>query len=130
MSDSAELIRSAYAAFAEGDVPTIIGIVGERAEWDVTTVIPQGGSWRGPDGVAEFFEGLGEAWADLTLQLEQMIDDGENVVAVGHAAGRLRAADNAAAGYKFVHIFTVADGKVTRFREWADPDEELRAHAR
>jgi ketosteroid isomerase-like protein len=128
MSDNAELINSAYSSFARGDVAGIIGVLSERVEWDVTAVLPQAGSWRGRDGAGEFFDQLASQWADLTLDVEQMVSEGDHVVAIGRAAGRLREHGDAAAGYHFVHVFTVADGAVTRFREWADPDEELREH--
>src|SRR3954453_22690513 len=145
MSDNSDLIKSAYSSFAQGDVPAVIGLLSERVEWDVTSVLPQAGSWRGGggggevflalagsgrgrDGAGQFFEQLGSQWADLTLEVEQMVSEADEVVGIGRAAGRLREHGDAAAGYHFVHVFTVADGAVTRFREWADPDEELREH--
>ena len=128
MSDNSDLIKSAYSSFAQGDVPAVIGLLSERVEWDVTSVLPQAGSWRGRDGAGEFFEQLGSQWADLTLEIEQMVSEADEVVVIGRAAGRLREHGDAAAGYHFVHVFTVAGGAVTRFREWADPDEELREH--
>lgn len=128
MSDSLELVRSGYDAFAQGDVPKVLELLSVRVSWDVTPVLPEGGSWRGRDGVAEFFERFGSLWADLTLDAEEWVDDGQNVVVVGRAAGRLRAQDNAPAGYEFVHLFTVSEGEIARFRAWADPDEELREH--
>ncbi len=128
MSEGADLVQTAYASFASGDVPAVIGVLSERVEWDVSTVLPQGGSWRGRDGAGEFFQGLGAAWADLVLDIEDLVDGGNTIVAIGHAAGRLRAADNAAAGYSFVHMFQVEGGEVVRFREWGDPDEALREH--
>jgi ketosteroid isomerase-like protein len=128
MSDNTQLIRDAYASFQQGDIASVLGILAERVEWDVTSILPQAGSWRGRDGAQEFFEQLGSQWADLTIDVEQFVSDGDHVVAIGRAAGRLREHGDAAAGYAFVHMFTVADGAVTRFREWADPDEELREH--
>jgi ketosteroid isomerase-like protein len=129
MSDeNTQLIRNAYASFQQGDIPGVIGILADRVDWDVTAVLPQGGSWRGRDGAGEFFEQLGSQWADLTIDVEQFVSDADHVVAIGRAAGRLREHGDAAAGYAFVHVFTVAGGAVTAFREWADPDEELREH--
>src|SRR3954470_23425431 len=128
MSDNTELVQGAYGAFAQGDVPGVMSVLADRVEWDVTPVLPQGGSWRGRDGAGEFFENLGSHWADLTLQIDQLVTEGENVVAFGRAAGRLREHGDAAAGYAFVHWFTVVDGAIVRFREWGDPDEELREH--
>jgi uncharacterized protein len=129
MSDAGELITGAYDAFARADIEAVLAVLSDRVEWDVTTVLPQGGSWRGREQVGEFFQDLGSKWADLSLSREQLIDDGDNVVAIGHAAGRLREHADAPAGYKFVHVFTVEAGHVSRFREWADPDEELREHS-
>jgi ketosteroid isomerase-like protein len=125
MSENSELVRSAYDAFGRGDVAAVLGLLGDRVEWDVTTVLPQGGSWRGREGAGEFFQGLGEAWADFSVEVEQLIDGGDEVVVIGRAAGLLRDS-NRAAGYTFVHVHTVQDGQVVRFREWADPDEALR----
>jgi ketosteroid isomerase-like protein len=128
MSDSLELVQSGYDAFAQGDVPKVLELLSVRVSWEVSSVLPEGGSWRGRDGVAEFFEQLGSLWADLALDVEGWIDDGQNVIAVGRAAGLLRAQGNAAAGYEFVHLFTVSEGEIARFRAWADPDEALREH--
>jgi ketosteroid isomerase-like protein len=128
MSDSTQLIRGAYASFQQGDIPGVLGVLADRVDWEVTSILPQGGSWRGRDGAQEFFEQLGSKWADLTIEAEQFVSDGDHVVAIGRAAGRLREHGDAAAGYAFVHVFTVADGAVIAFREWADPDEELREH--
>ena len=130
MSENADLVKSAYGAFAEGDIPGVLGVLGERVEWDVSAILPQGGSWRGRDSVAEFFDTLGSQWADLALEIEQVVSEGDTVVVFGRAAGRLREHGDAAAGYSFVHTFTVDGGAITRFREWADPDEELREHSR
>lgn len=128
MSDSLELVQSGYEAFAQGDVPKVLELLSVRVSWEVSSVLPEGGSWRGRDGAAEFFEQLGSLWADLALDVEEWIDDGQNVIAVGRAAGLLRAQGNAAAGYEFVHLFTVSEGEIARFRAWADPDEALREH--
>ena len=125
MAENADLVRSAYDAFDRGDIPAVLGLVGDRVEWDVTTVLPHGGSWRGREGAGEFFQGLGENWADFSVEVEQLIDGGDEVVIVGRAAGLLRDS-NRAAGYTFVHIHTVQGGQIVRFREWADPDEALR----
>jgi ketosteroid isomerase-like protein len=124
MSENTDLVSGAYEAFERGDIPAVLELLDDRVEWDVTKIVPQGGSWRGREGAAEFFEGIQRYWDELRVQAEQLHDDGSVVTAVGHAAGRL--AGGKAAGYHFVHLFTFEGGKVVRFREWADPDEELR----
>jgi uncharacterized protein len=123
-----DLVQSAYEAFGRGDIPAVIGALGERVEWDVTAALPQGGSWRGRDDVGKFFEHLGGIWSELRLDVEELLEGGNSVAAVGHAAGRLGHGGHAA-GYSFVHLFTVEDGEIVRFREWGDPDDVLREHS-
>ena len=54
------------------------------------------------------------------MDVEDLLEAGDHVIAVGRASGKLRS--GADAGYGFVHIFTLDAAKVTRFREWGDPD--------
>ena len=124
MGGIADLIQGAYDAFARGDIPAVIDTLSDDVRWDVAAVLPQGGSFQGKDGVGQFFEGLGQAWEELNLQIEDLIEGRDDVVGVGRAEGRL-GVGGTSAGYGFAHVFTVEDGKVTRFREYADPDVAL-----
>ena len=128
MSSNGDVVRGAYEAFAKGDIEGVLAVLDDGVEWDVTSVVPQGGSFRGRDGAAEFFQGLGGPWSELRVEPEEYVDGDGTVVVIGRAAGKLRGHNDAAAGYTFVHGFRLSDGKVTRFREWADPDEELVGH--
>jgi ketosteroid isomerase-like protein len=127
ISQNTEAVNGAYEAFASGDVPAIVAIVEDGAEWVSTASLPQGGSFSGPDGAAQFFQGVGEAWEELNVEVDDLLDAGDHVVGVGRANGKLRNGNSA--GYGFTHIFTMNDGKIARFREHADPDETLRRRA-
>jgi uncharacterized protein len=129
MADNAQVIRNAYEAFAQGDIPAVIALLDDDVEWEVTDVLPQGGSFRGRDGVGEFFQGIGEAWEGLELELEHLLDAGDHVVGIGQAHGTL-SSSGGAAGYGFAHVFTLQGGNVTRFREYAAPDGRLSNTAR
>lgn len=85
--------------------------------------LPQGGSFTGPAGVGTFFEVIGANWQELKIDIEQVLDAGDEVVAIGRGQGTLSGGDSA--GYGFAHVFTLGRGKITRFREYADPDERL-----
>lgn len=124
MSSSANVVSEAYAAFERGDIPALLEQVSEEVEWVAPDVLPQGGAFRGRDGVAEFFAGVGREWPELKVEIDDLIVDGDHVVGVGHGEGKL--ADGTEADYGFTHVFTVGDGKIVRFREYADPGPELR----
>jgi ketosteroid isomerase-like protein len=123
MAGGAELVRGAYEAFGRGDVPAVLEVLADDVSWNAPDVIPQGGSFHGRDGAGQFFQGLGGAWEELRLDVEDVIEGGDNVVGFGRATGRLRGGGDS--GYGFVHIFTVSGGRVIRFREYVDPDPGL-----
>jgi ketosteroid isomerase-like protein len=124
MSDNAQLVAQAYEAFGRGDIPALMELLSDDVRWESSEVLPQGGSYDGHDGVGEFFAGVAREWPELGIEIEATIADGEHVATVGRGDGRL--ADGREAGFGFSHVFTLADGKVTRFREYAAPDASLR----
>jgi ketosteroid isomerase-like protein len=77
MSDNADVINGAYESFSRGDIPAVIATLDADVQWDVTESLPQGGSFQGPDAVGGFFQGLGEAWSDFSVEVEDVIEDGE-----------------------------------------------------
>jgi uncharacterized protein len=129
MSDSdVSTVRGAYDAFGRGDVPAIIALLADSVEWHAPEVLPHGGSFRGRDGVGAFFQGIGAKWESLQVQTSEFLDAGGQVVVLGRASGTLRGVG--AADYGFVHVFTLADGAVTRFREYVDPGDAIIATSR
>lgn len=124
MSDTdVAVVRSAYEAFGRGDVPGVIGVLAESVSWNAPPVLPHGGVFDGHDGVGRFFQGIGASWEDLRVDPKEFLDGGGEVVVLGRASGTLRGVGKA--GYGFAHVFTVAGGAVTRFREYVDPDDAL-----
>ena len=117
MASGAEVVQEAYDAFGRGDIPAVLERVSDDVAWTVADVLPQGGSWRGRDEVGEFFKGLGEAYDEISIDVTDFIDGGDQVVGVGVGQGKRGGND---VEYGFTHVFTVGDGKVTRFREYAD----------
>ncbi len=124
MGQSGDLIQQAYDAFARGDVQGIIDVLADDVDWSVPESLPQGGSFQGKDGAGPFFQNLGQTYDGLELQVDDLVDGGDNVVGVGTARGKLRDAGHDVE-YGFAHVFTVDGGKVTRFREYADPRKGL-----
>ena len=123
MSQNSDVVQQAYDAFGRGDIPAVLEAQSDDVEWTVPKTVPHGGSFRGRDGVGEFFQRLGELWENLSIDLEQLAEGGDEVVGVGRATGTRRGAGEA--GYGFTHVFTVRGGQVVRFREYVDLDEPL-----
>jgi len=124
MGANREVVDKAYKAFSAGDIPAILELLGEDVEWLVPATLPQGGTFRGKEGVLKFFEGLGASWDPLVIEIEVVDDLGrDEAIGIVRGSGSLRG--GAPAEYGAVHVFTVRDGLVTRFREFVDLDAPL-----
>jgi len=121
-----EVVDQAYAAFGRGDIPALIELIDDDVEWSSPATLPQGGGYRGKDGVLQFFQSVGAAWESLDIETENVDELGsDRVVGVVHGSGSLRG--DGPAEYGAVHLFTVRNGKITRFRELVDLDHAITA---
>jgi uncharacterized protein len=126
MAEGAQVVQQAYEAFGRGDIPGVLGILADDVDWSVSEAIPHGGRFQGRDEVGRFFEGIGEKWEDgFSVEVDETVDGGDQVVTLGRARGTLRDG-RGDASYGFAHVFTVRGGQVVRFREYVDPDATLR----
>jgi ketosteroid isomerase-like protein len=124
MSENSQVVQLAYEAFGRGDIASLLELVADDVEWSTPKTVPQGGQFHGKAGVGQFFQGLGAAWPTLALDLETMGELGDGIVAGIVRADGARP-DGTLGGSGAVHVFTVADGKITRFREYTDLDASL-----
>jgi ketosteroid isomerase-like protein len=119
-------ISDIYDAFARGDIPAIVEALAEDVDWRVPETLPHGGDFHGREGVMRFFQGVGETWDGLALDLDALVSGDDRVLVVAKINRRLRATGEQT-GYKSVHVWTMgADGPV-RFEEYVDAPVGLRA---
>ena len=125
MGESATaVVEAAYEAFGRGDIEGVLALLDPAVEWFAPQTLPQGGQFRGADGVLAFFQGLGGAWDPLGLEVEAVGEVGPGLVAgIVRGSGSLRGGGEAA--YGAVHLFDVEGGRITRFREFVDLDDRI-----
>jgi ketosteroid isomerase-like protein len=123
MSDNTEVVRGAYECFASGDIPGLLERLSDDVDWESPGILPVSGNYRGHDGAGEFFTKVGSAWAELEVRPDELVADGDYVVALGKARGNLAGGD--AVEYPFSHVFKLDGGKVVRFREYVMTDDKI-----
>lgn len=120
MATNKEIVESVYASFAQGDVPAVLGAMDENIEWTEAEGFPLAGTYVGPQAVLEgVFMRLGEVGDEFAAVPDQIIADGDTVVALGNYSWKHKSS-GAPAKVKMAHVFTFADGKVATFQQHVD----------
>ncbi len=119
-SSNVEVVKGAYDAFARGDVEGVLGAMSADIEWNEAEGMPYGGRHIGPQAVAERV--FGPIVADIpnfSVTPEELMESGDSVIAVARYAGTGKETGKDL-DLSVVHIWDVRDGKLTRFRQFAD----------
>ena len=115
--DNKGVVRKVFEKFGSGDVPGLLEMVAEDAEWAAPgpEVVPYFGERRGREGALEFFKNLGGSVEFESFEPGDFIAEGDRVVVLGRERGRVRGTgkvfDNA-----WALVFTVRDGMVAGLR--------------
>jgi ketosteroid isomerase-like protein len=78
----AELVRQAYVGLARRDFGMLIGLADPDFEMDLTERVLNPATYRGADGVARFLAEVEELWASMYIDVERLLERGDEVLAV------------------------------------------------
>ncbi len=118
--ESLQLVKEGYAAFGRGDIAGLLTLMADDVEWiSPGTGLPMSGTYRGVEGVANFFQKLAAEVEILDFQPREFVADGDRVLVLGSQSAKVRAT-NRIATLEWVMSFTVRNGKIINFREYAD----------
>ncbi len=122
MNTNVDIIRNAYVAFAQEDIPAVLAVLDDDIEWYVPDELPEGGGFRGHDAVLGFFGGLAELYDELRVEPDRFHGAGDRVIAEGHHRGRI---GDTAFEVGFAHMWTMRDGRAVAYREYTDSGKLL-----
>lgn len=119
---STGIVRQVYAGFARKDLPAILEMQAEDAQWSVAgppDLIPWAAPPPGKEGVAQFLRTLGQYLAAERFEIRDYLESGDTVVALGFQSGRVLPND-VSYEFEFVHVWTLRQGRVASFRVYYD----------
>jgi ketosteroid isomerase-like protein len=120
MATNKEIMTELYASFAKGDVPSVLAGMDPEIEWTEAEGWPLSGTYVGPQAIVEgVFMRLGEIGDNFSVNVTQLVADGDTVVALGTYSWN-RKGSGEPDEVKMAHVWTLADGKVTRFQQHVD----------
>jgi len=128
MFNNVEIIRAAYDALAAGDVPAMLKTFAPDVTWNEAENFPyaDGNPYVGRDAVGGLLARLGGDWDYFSLVVEQLLEAGQNVVALGRYKGRHSTTD-AELDAQFAHIWWLENGKIVRFQQYTDTAQAIAA---
>lgn len=114
--DAREVVLGLFEAFDDGDMPGVLSRLDEDIDWLETPSLPWGGQKTGRQQVTdEVFARCGEFVPDMRVVPEEVRVDGDTVMILQRYQGNGGKLDVLGSG-----VWTVRDGKVTRYRQFID----------
>jgi len=118
-----EFIAGLYEAFGNGDVPTVLGGMDPEIRWheaEGNPYRPSGEPWIGPDAILNnLFVKLGEEWDGFTVHPKTYHEAGDVVVVEARYTGTYKATGKSIDA-QVCHVWTLKDGKATKFQQYVD----------
>lgn len=128
-SSPLDVVKAAYAAFGSGNIPAILELADEDIDWTFRGAkgLAYTGSFRGRSAVEKWFASVAQADDIQAFEPREFLAGSDHVTVLG--SERTRALpDGKVFETEWVHVFTVRDGRVTRF--WGMYDTQAAAAAR
>lgn len=116
--DRMEVVRGLYEALGNGDMDRVASAI-SATDWEEAEGMPYGGHYRGADEVFQnVFGRISADVQDFSARPDELLPAGDDrVLAIGRYRGRGRNGDLDAA---FAHLWTVRDGEIVKFVQYAD----------
>lgn len=122
-----ELVRRVFEAIAAQDLARLRDLTDAGVEWQSFFALGEAdGTYRGHAGIERYVADVGDAWESVVPQIDDALELGSLVLAVGRIRYRGRESGvetESPAGW----VLRVRDGKVVAFRAFRDPEAALAA---
>ncbi|HEX5896836.1 MAG TPA: nuclear transport factor 2 family protein [Thermoleophilaceae bacterium] len=126
--EKVEVVRAIYDAFNRGDTDAILELVDPAVSVEDRAVI-DGATYEGRDGALSFLAFQAEAFNAQSVELEEVVDTTDEIVAVILLRGEGPRSGVPLEG-RFSHVWEVAGGVVRRLRVYVTKQEALEAAGR
>jgi ketosteroid isomerase-like protein len=127
--ENVEAFKRALDAGTRGDFEALLKDVDPQLEWHPALATLVGGEatvHRGRQGARAALQDLSEAFAELHLEISEIRDLDDRIVAIGHMRGR-GTKSGAEIESPWAYLVEFNNGKAIRVRAFLDPEEVLEA---
>ncbi|MBE9048214.1 nuclear transport factor 2 family protein [Pleurocapsales cyanobacterium LEGE 10410] len=115
-----EVIQELYRTFRDSDYGAFKQICDPNLEWIQNRGFPNGSINYGTDAVIKnVFKAFNHDWSSWCFNIEEYLDADAAVIVIGSYQGTHKISGKSFCS-DATHIYDLVDGKVTRFRQFAD----------
>jgi uncharacterized protein len=119
--NNASIVRKAYEDFAKGDIPAVLEAFDPSITWHVPGRSPISGDYNGRDEIVGLFKHTMELCGGIFAIAVHHVLAEENLVV---ALVTVKAERNSrSAAFPEVHVWHIANGKITKFREFQGDEQ-------
>ena len=126
-SANAAFVRRAYELVNAGDFETLVKGFEPGFEWHPDELAPGQAARRTAEDVKEAVDDFTGAFAEFRTEVEELIEEGDHVIAVVRHVGRVGGGD---VQRRETHLWTFANGRPRSLREFEERDAALAAAGR
>ena len=124
--EDVELVRAAFDAYEHEGLEGILRFYDTEVEWTPTAEFVESSTYRGHDGVRRYFDTVAGEFDDFRLELEEVLDAGDQVVVVSRLSGQGKSS-GVPVELKLMTVSSLRNGKVIRNRNYPTRSEALEA---
>ena len=122
-----QIVKDFFAALGHRDKQGLLALSAEDIEWIIPGEDwPLAGTYRGHAGLADLLQKAFEMGKISYPEPPEFVAQGDRVLVVGFATGKIKATNKAFAD-DWVFAITVQNGKLTKIREYIDTQALARA---
>jgi ketosteroid isomerase-like protein len=130
-SANVEIVRRAFDAWNGGDPEAAVDLLDPDVEWHLPPNFPDEQEWHGRDAVVRGLTGVAGSFEEFRIEVQELIDAGDRVVALVRFHGRAALTGLNLGGMGVdAQIWTLRDGKAVDIQMYNGSDEALRAIGR
>jgi len=119
--NNVELVKKFYILFGKQD-KSFLELCDDSIEWTVMKNMPNGGTHVGKKNVFDgYFPKLFAKFAEFHVVTDEFIETGNRVIVLG--TYKITSKSGKKFDAPFVHIYTIQDGKIAKFRQYSDTVE-------
>ena len=125
--ENVELVRRMLEVYNEKSFAENLDLIDPEVVWDMSHMeFLEGAAYRGIPGMREFAETWGEGWEFDRVEIEKLVDSGNDVVVWVHHTGRGRGS-GIEIDQHFAQVWTLRDGRTAAMVMYPTFEEALAA---